>query len=389
MYYIKRSMIIGLTVIMISCITSTIVKVPESYKFQEKEQVWSFTGNYEMEDGMVLHLKQEGMKATGNYRLTNLSCFVKGNRVDCKLFLNELKVEKSFYLIMSDDGKYLKGLNWAGKRIGEPMPVNQYLADRDQQSRVGQTNEAVHPMSVSGVEFGRYYALVIGINQYSHLPGLRTAENDARAVADILGKEYSFDAKLMLNPTRAVILDTLNQYRKFLTAQDNLLLYYAGHGWLDEQADEGYWMPVDATKGSEVNWISNSTITSTIRAMRAKHVIVIADSCYSGKLARGLHISQKAPNYLARISQKKARVVLSSGGLEPVADSGGKGSHSIFASAFIEALSENNDVLDGTSLFTRIRERVGWNADQTPEYANIHKAGHDGGDFLFVKQKNE
>ncbi len=192
-----------------------------------------------------------------------------------------------------------------------------------------------------------------------------------------------------MNATRADILVAINSYRRTLTIHDNLLIYYAGHGWLDKDADQGYWLPVNATRNNQVEWISNSAITSEIRAIQAKHVMVVADSCYSGKLARGLQISQKIPNYLARISQKKARVVLSSGGLEPVMDSGGKGNHSIFASALIEALSENNDVLDGTSLFTRIREQVGWNADQTPEYANIHKAGHEGGDFLFVRQQNK
>jgi hypothetical protein len=68
-------------------------------------------------------------------------------------------------------------------------------------------------------------------------------------------------------------------------------------------------------------------------------------------------------------------------------DQGGKENHSVFASAFIGSLDENKGVLDGTSLFTKIREQVGWNADQTPEYSNIHKAGHDGGDFLFVRKK--
>jgi len=117
--------------------------------------------------------------------------------------------------------------------------------------------------------------------------------------------------------------------------------------------------------------------------------MVVADSCYSGKLTRGLQITHRTPDYLSRMSRKKARVVLSSGGLEPVMDSGGKENHSVFASAFIETLIENKGVLDGTTLFTKIREQVGWNADQIPEYANLHKAGHDGGDFLFVKQKDE
>ncbi|MBL6971178.1 MAG: ankyrin repeat domain-containing protein [Desulfobacterales bacterium] len=241
----------------------------------------------------------------------------------------------------------------------------------------------------TSIDFGSYHALVVGNNDYRYLPKLSTAINDAQAIASLLQYKYGFKVKLLMNATRADILVAINSYRRTLTIHDNLLIYYAGHGWLDKDADQGYWLPVNATRNNQVEWISNSAITSEIRAIQAKHVMVVADSCYSGKLARGLQISQKIPNYLARISQKKARVVLSSGGLEPVMDSGGKGNHSIFASALIEALSENNDVLDGTSLFTRIREQVGWNADQTPEYANIHKAGHEGGDFLFVRQQNK
>jgi len=242
-------------------------------------------------------------------------------------------------------------------------------------------------VDIAFLDFGAYHALVVGNNDYQHLPKLHTAINDAHTIASLLQNKYGYKVRLLTNATRAEILTALNDYRRTLTIYDNLLIYYAGHGWLDKDAGQGYWLPVDATRDTQIKWVSNSAITSEIRAIQAKHVMVVADSCYSGKLTRGLHITNRTPDYLARMSRKKARVVLSSGGLEPVMDSGGKGNHSIFASAFIEALSENNNVLDGTSLFTRIRERVGWNADQTPEYANIHKAGHDGGDFLFVKQK--
>jgi len=73
--------------------------------------------------------------------------------------------------------------------------------------------------------------------------------------------------------------------------------------------------------------------------------------------------------------------------LEPVIDSGGKGGHSVFATAFIEALKANEKIIDGTELFTQIRRPVILNSDQTPEYADIRKAGHEGGDFLFVRWK--
>ena len=84
------------------------------------------------------------------------------------------------------------------------------------------------------------------------------------------------------------------------------------------------------------------------------------------------------------MASQRARIVLSSGGLEPVVDGGG-GGHSAFARQFLEALSANEDVLDSTSLYARIRRPVMLAADQAPELADIRKAGHEGGDFLFVR----
>jgi tetratricopeptide (TPR) repeat protein len=236
------------------------------------------------------------------------------------------------------------------------------------------------------VNFGQYHALIIGNNRYNNLPKLLTAENDAQSVAKLLKKNYSFHINLILNATRYTVMTELSRLRRELTPTDNLLIYYAGHGWLDQESNEGYWLPVDATMDNEVNWISNSSITTALKAMRAKHILVVADSCYSGKLVRGLKIQHRSKGYLAKIVKKRARVVISSGGLEPVADSGGKGQHSVFASAFIEALFDNDSVIDSTLLFSKIRRPVMVNSDQTPEYADIRKAGHEGGDFFFVRR---
>ena len=41
------------------------------------------------------------------------------------------------------------------------------------------------------------------------------------------------------------------------------------------------------------------------------------------------------------------------GALQPVLDGGGEG-HSVFASAFLRVLSENNDVIDTSNLFNKI-----------------------------------
>jgi len=243
------------------------------------------------------------------------------------------------------------------------------------------------PRPYPDIDFGIYSALIIGNNNYQYLPPLKTAQNDAQKVAETLKEKYGFKVNLLLDANRSDILLALNNLRWNLTNRDNLLIYYAGHGWLDKEADEGYWLPVNAQKDNTLAWISNSSITANLRALKAKHVLIVADSCYSGKLARGVHIVNKTPGYLSRLSRKRARGVISSGGLEPVIDSGGRGEHSIFASAFLDTLRENKGIMDGAQLFNKLRRPVMLNSDQTPEYSDIRKAGHEGGEFLFIRKK--
>ena len=237
-----------------------------------------------------------------------------------------------------------------------------------------------------GIDFGDYHALVIGNNDYKNLPDLKTAIGDANAVADALRDTYGYKVRLLTDATRADIIEALDQYREELKERDNLLIYYAGHGWLDEDTGRGYWLPTDAKRNRRTNWVSNATITDTLKSLQAKHVMVVADSCYSGTLTRGAGVKLRGANYWKRMAVKRTRVVLTSGGLEPVADSAG-GGHSPFAKAFIEALTANNAVMDGTQLFSKIRRRVMVAAEQTPEYSDARSAGHDGGDLLFVRKR--
>ncbi|MFP6689748.1 MAG: caspase family protein, partial [Alphaproteobacteria bacterium] len=182
------------------------------------------------------------------------------------------------------------------------------------------------------------------------------------------------------------ILDALDEAREKLGDVDNLLIYYAGHGFLDEEAGRGYWLPVDAKPNRRSGWVSNGTLIDTLKTLQAKHVMVVADSCFSGTLTRDANVGVRSGDYFKRMAKKWARVALVSGGLEPVADSGG-GGHSPFAKAFIGVLKDNDDVIDGTQLFSKLRRPVAVSTQQTPEYSDVRNAGHDGGDFLFVRKK--
>jgi hypothetical protein len=132
-----------------------------------------------------------------------------------------------------------------------------------------------------------------------------------------------------------------------------------------------------------------------MNSMNARHILVIADSCYSGTLTRSALTRLSAGmtpearrHWVLKMIEKRSRTALTSGGLEPVLDSGG-GEHSVFARALLDVLSENMAVLEGQQLYRDVSARVSYAADsiavqQIPEYAPVRFAGHEAGDFFFV-----
>jgi hypothetical protein len=253
----------------------------------------------------------------------------------------------------------------------------------------------VAPPKLPDLNAGNYYALVIGNQKYEKLQRLSTPEADVTDIAPILRDRYGFKVKLLVNATRYEMLTELNKMRDTLTEKDNLLIYYAGHGELDRANGIANWLPIDAEPTSNANWISSSNLTEILNAMAAKHILVVADSCYSGALTRSsigqlqTGLTDEARNdWLKQIAEARSRTALTSGGLKPVLDGGG-GKYSIFASIFIDILAQNQDVLEGMRLYREISARVVNIAlrqkfEQRPEYGAIRFAGGDSGDFLFV-----
>jgi hypothetical protein len=275
----------------------------------------------------------------------------------------------------------------------EPAPASTAAAPAasGERQKVAATTPGDMAQKLRAIDFGRFHALVIGNNKYQKVRTLDTAVNDARVVADVLRDTYKFEVDLLLDGTRQQIMEALYRMRARLSEKDNLLVYYAGHGVIDKETGRGYWLPVDADPDLPTNWVPTTDLTDVIKAIQARHIMVVADSCYSGTLVRNTDATiQTARNedlsqWVERILAKRSRTVLSSGGVEPVMDGGG-GGHSVFAKAFLDALRANPDVIDGQGLFAAIRRPIVLNSDQTPEYSDIRQAGHDGGDFLFVRR---
>ena len=247
-----------------------------------------------------------------------------------------------------------------------------------------------------GVDFGRYFALVIGNNEYKNFPPLKTAVTDAEQIAQVLDTKYGFETRLITNADRYTVLSALNEIKDKMSSKDNLLVYYAGHGERDAKTLQGYWLPVDAEQENTANWIPNSAVSGLLNTMTANHILVIADSCYSGSMTRSsvarldAQLNDKQlKKWLKVMSKTSSRTVLTSGGIQPVLDSGG-GQHSIFAESLLKELRSAKGPIDAYKVYLKVSaevqqkaSRLGFN--QAPTYAPIQHTGHGGGEFIFVK----
>jgi len=257
------------------------------------------------------------------------------------------------------------------------------LANETPTSRNDQSSRSVQ---------GKAYVLAIGINNYQHINRLQTAAGDAQSVAQILKDLYGFIPQLVLNEkaTHDGILKAMNSLRANLKPEDKLIIYYAGHGILDKETDASYWLPVDAEPQDDTNWIDTKRISDELKRISARQVLLIADSCYAGTMTRAVESGLTSGNtrtaFLRKMREKPSRILIASGGNEPVSDSGGKG-HSVFTDVFLHALrNPERTEFTATELFTgHIREVVAGRAEQTPESKVIRNSGHESGDFVFDK----
>jgi TPR repeat protein len=247
------------------------------------------------------------------------------------------------------------------------------------------------------VKLGRFFAVVIGNNAYrdSQYQSLKSAVSDATAVSNILKTRYGYQTSLVLNASRLEMLTALSDMRAKLKPEDNLLVYYAGHGELSSNGATGYWVPTDASANNSKSWISNAAISDIIASMPAKRVMVVADSCYSGSMTRAAVPNLNAAStpekwnaYVKTMASGRSRTALSSGGVQPVPDSG-SGNHSYFARAFLTVLQDNNRLMEAQRLYREVSTSLALNSinspiPQNPQYAPIRYAGHESGDFFFL-----
>ena len=244
---------------------------------------------------------------------------------------------------------------------------------------------------------GTYRALIIGNNNYrdgkGHWPPLKTAITDAKALEGILRNNYGFtDVQLLENATRRDVLYALQNLSRRVMANDSVLLYYAGHGFMDMETNTGYWVPVDAVGTDYTTFLRNSTIRDELNVIssRARHTLLISDSCFSGTLlrrgVRGVPPKSGSEKYYQKIARKKSVQIMTAGGLEYVDDDYRKSGHSPFTYFLLNELEDNDrPLLTLSELSTNVEKAVANNADQVPQSGVLQGAGDELGEFIFIR----
>lgn len=241
---------------------------------------------------------------------------------------------------------------------------------------------------------GTDYALLFAADTYAHWPNLWNPLFDAEAIRADLQGIYGFQAELVHNPTREEILETLLKYtEKEYIAEDQLLIFFAGHGYFNPNFREGYLVAQDTKLSDDditmSSYLSHSEFRNIIDRMSCKHIFLIMDTCYSGTFDQRIAMRGEAEDASRPLSQEDikrkltytTRWYLTSGGKEKVSD-GLPGHHSPFTREFLEALRSKGGI-DNILTIDEVLNYLDRIKVPKPR-ANGFGRNAPGSDFLFI-----
>ncbi len=262
--------------------------------------------------------------------------------------------------------------------------------NKDKRAQIASEGDMVelHAADVDFSKGGKFYALLIGCSDYtdpsiSDLGGLPVT--DAEALAACLKKNYTFkeeDVQVLKSPTRRELVIALDEMSKKVTPDDNVLIFYAGHGHYEDDNDIGYWLPKDAEVSNSANWLYNDQLVAAMRKIKSLHTLLISDACFSGSIFKNRSISLVgATDVIKKKYQLPSRKAITSGTLKTVPNK------SVFIKYLLDRLEKNKDkYYSSATLFQAIETPVGNNSSSLPQFGVIANVGDEGGDFIFIKK---
>lgn len=234
---------------------------------------------------------------------------------------------------------------------------------------------------------GKYYGLFIAVENYqdNKINDLDNAVEDAKELYETILTNYTFEEKnmkMLVDPKREDIVIALDELSNKVTDQDNLLIFYAGHGHFEKKSSIGYWLPTDAKQSNTANWFRNSTLRDYISSINSNHTLLIADACFTGSIFKTRRAFANSSIAIEKLYNLPSRKAMTSGTLEEVPDK------SVFVEYLIKRLKDNQEIyLSSETLFTSFRTAVMNNSPNLPQYGEINNTGDEGGDFIFIRSK--
>lgn len=238
------------------------------------------------------------------------------------------------------------------------------------------------------VRKGKDFALLFAVENYDYWDKLRKPIFDAVSIQQDLEQLYGFQTELIQNPTRAGIFKAIRAYAEMdYTDADQLLIFFAGHGYFDDTFGVGYLVAKDTQKPEDdtemLSYVSHSVIHDIVDRINCKHIFLVLDTCYSGTFdrliaMRGQPEAVPKPLSTGDIQRKleyTTRRYLTSGGKEQVPDD------SEFVRAFLEALRSKGG-LDNILTVDEISSYMERLVNPKPR-ASGFGSDEPGSDFLF------
>jgi hypothetical protein len=248
-------------------------------------------------------------------------------------------------------------------------------------------NTAVSDIVPATTKEGKNYCLLIGAQNYEDMtiPSLENPIQDAVRLKLILKKDYDFEEGTiftLFNPAANDVKRKLLELINVIQPEDNLLIFYAGHGIWVEKEKKGYWLLVDAKRNDSTTWLQNKDVLNLIAKLPSRHTLLITDACFSGGVFKTRALGKDAPLAVQTMNEKISRVAITSGNDTEVPD------ESVFMKYLVKALTENKEkYLTAQKMFiTQIMEAVMTETKTEPRYGTLELAGHVGGDYIFSKK---
>jgi hypothetical protein len=242
--------------------------------------------------------------------------------------------------------------------------------------------------------FGKYYALVIGINNYSD-PGINKPDRtlrDAEQFYNVITTRYTFEknnVSFLPNAKMAEIKEALDSLAKKVGPSDNFLIFFTGRGYSDPGSEAGFWLPSDAKgigywlipsdekESNRIAWLSNRTLGDWLSKINSKHTLLITDACFRYPLFHARTVSGEITLTVNKLNEMAGKKAITSEMLSNVQVD--------FFSYLSDKLEKNTQkYLPSEKLFDIFSKTVTINSEVKPQFGEISNLGDKGGDFIFI-----